>query len=198
MGRRVVLAFALAALLGGPLGGEEARSSSPGQVAGSPLAPEGEPVRQARQATVVFSDGRKRVGHAWLTPGKRLKIYERAREKYLEFSLEDVLRIDVDPEKEKLEPVWRWREHASDEKVSTGEAYPWRQYVTTVRLRDRQAKVHTVTGDMTALLYFQEDLKKPSKLTIHRRHKGEVGQALQDLVYVTAVIFEEEKKDEVQ
>ncbi len=144
---------------------------------------------------MVFSNSRKLVGQVWLTPGKRLKVFERAQEKYREFSLQDVLRIDVDPEKEKMEPVWRWREHASDEKVYTGETYPWREYVTTLVVLDRRGKRLTVVGDVTALLYFQADpKKKPVRLIIHRRDKGEVGQTLHDLVYVTAVVFEEQKQ----
>ncbi|GAH98671.1 unnamed protein product, partial [marine sediment metagenome] len=106
-----------------------------------PLAPVGPPARQARPATVVFSDGSKRSGQVWLTPGKRLKIFERAQEKYREFALADVVRIDVDPEKEVMERVWRWKEHAFDEKVYTGEAYPWRMYVTTLAVRDRKGKL---------------------------------------------------------
>jgi len=148
---------------------------------------------------VVFSDGSKRVGQLWLTPGKRLKFFDRAQEKYREFNLAEVVRIDVDPEKEVMERVWRWREHASDEKVYTGETYPWRQYVTTLTVRDRRGRLLTLTGDMTALLYFQDDPeRKPDRLVIHRRQKGEVGQTLQDLVYVTAVLFEEGKDQEEQ
>ena len=57
---------------------------------------------------------------------------------------------------------------------------------------------------MTALLYLQEDPKqgeperKPTRLIVHRRDKGEVGQTLQDLVYVTAVVFENSRKEEEQ
>jgi len=159
------------------------------------LAREGEPARQARPATVVFSDGTKWVGEVWLTPGRRLKIFDRTQESYREFALAEVVRVDVDPEKELMEPIWRWREHASDEKGYTGEVYPWRQYVTTLTVRDRRGRPFTVTGDMTALLYFQNDPeKKPIRLVIHRRHKGGVGQTLQDLVYVTAVVFEEKEE----
>jgi len=148
---------------------------------------------------VVFSDGARRRGQVWLTPGKRLRIFERAQQKYHEFTLAELERIDVDPEKEAMERVWRWKEHASDEKVYTGEAYPWRKLITTLTVRDERGKRRSVTGDMTALLYFQEDpQKKPVRLNIHRRHKGQVGQTLQDLVYVTAVIFESGKGDREQ
>lgn len=181
------------------MGAEEPGGPAPGGSPVSPLAPVGPPARQARPATVVFSGGSKRSGQVWLTPGKRLKIFERAQEKYREFALADVVRIDVNPEKEVMERVWRWKEHASDEKVYTGEAYPWRKYVTTLAVRDRKGKLQNVVGDMTAVLYLQEDPeKKPVRLLIHRREKGEVGQTLQDLVYVTAVVFETPKEEEKQ
>lgn len=157
----------------------------------SPLEPVGPPVREARPATVIFSDGTKKSGRVWLTPGKRLKIFDRTARKYREFTLAQVERIDVDPEKEAVERVWRWKEHASDEKVYTGETYPWRKYVTTLTVRDHRGRRLTVTGDMTALLYLQEEpRKKPLRLVIHRRHKGRPGQSLQELTYVTAVVFE--------
>ena len=181
------------------MGAEEPGAPAPAGPPVSPLTPSGAPARQARPAAVVFSDGSERSGQVWLTPGKRLSIFERAQEKYREFALADVARIDVDPEEESMERVWRWKEHASDEKVYTGETYPWRKYVTTLALRDREGKPQNVVGDMTAALYLQEDPeKKPVRLVIHRREKGEVGQTLQDLVYVTAVIFEPPKKEEKQ
>jgi len=204
----VVLALGLVAPVA--LGGAEGSGvATPVGPPASPLAPAGAPARQARPATVVFSDGTKRAGQVWLTPGKRLKIFERAQEGYREFALADVVRIDVDPEKEVMERVWRWKEHASDEKFYTGEAYPWREYVTTLTVRDRKGRPKTVVGDMTALLYLQEDPKqeepkregpekKPVRLIVHRRDKGEVGQNLQDLVYVTAVIFDNAGKEEEQ
>ena len=177
---------------------EEPRTPAP-EPPVSPLAPTGPQARQARPATVVFSDGSKKRGQMWLTPGKRLKIFDRLQQKYREFRLAEVERIDVDPEKEVVERVSRWKENASDEKVYTGETYPWRKYVTTLAVRDRRGRRLTVVGDMTALLYLQEaPRRKPLRLVIHRRHKGEVGQTLQDLLYVTAVVFEDSEGGQEQ
>ena len=158
----------------------------------SPLVSAAGPVREARRGTVVFSDGKKRAGLLWLTPGKRLKIFDRAQQEYREFSLKEVVAIKVDPEQEVVERVWRWKENASDEKVFTGEAYPWRLCVTTLTVRDAQGKQSAVTGDLSGELYLEEKPgEKPMQVLLYRRQKGDVGEGLSQLVYVTAVNFEE-------
>jgi hypothetical protein len=183
----------LLGLLGIALSAEEA-ASPPGARPASPLAPAGGPVRDSRRATVVFSDGKKHAGLLWLTPGKRLKIFDRAKQEYREFNLHEVVAVKVDPEEEVMERVWRWKENASDEKVYTGETYPWRKYVTTLTVRDAEGKQTTVTGDVTAELYLEEKPgEKPMRVVLYRRDKGKVGEKLSDLIYVTAVNFDEGK-----
>lgn len=142
----------------------------------------------------MFSDGKRRTGLLWLTPGKRLTIFDRAQQTYREFTLQELVAIRVDPEQEVVERVWRWKENASNEKVFTGETYPWRLCVTTLTVRDAEGKQATVTGDLSAALYLEEKPgEKPVRVLLYRRQKGETGQALSDLVYVTAVNFEDGK-----
>ena len=186
-----MVAAVLAGLLGTALlAGEEAPPQSARPP--SPLVPAVGPVREARRATVVYSDGKKRTGLLWLTPGKRLKIFDRAQQEYREFSLRELAAIKVDPEQEVVERVWRWKENASDEKVFTGETYPWRLYVTALTVRDAQGKQSTVTGDLSGELYLEEKAgEKPMRILLYRRQKGDVGEGLSQLVYVAAVNFEE-------
>jgi len=161
----------------------------------SPLVREGEPVRAPRPAALLYSDGTSKKGDVWLTPGvHRLTLFDVTSERNREFEFARVVRIDIEPEREEAERVWRWKENASDEKVYSGASYPWRLFRTVLTVRGARGKSMTATGHLDALLYYQGDpKKKPEKIFLHRRHKLDPGRTLADQVYVTAVVFEQQK-----
>ena len=153
--------------------------------------------------SVSTSDGRVVSGTLYTTLGKRLSLYDRAGKRFVDFSLSDVSRIDVSVEEEHDEAVWYWKESGSDEKVFTGQSYPWRRYVTTVTFPDG----HALTGDLDGLVYLEPstpsiDSTAPSidstdsaassrlRFLFHKRHKGDPGQKPSDLVYVKSLIVD--------
>lgn len=133
-------------------------------------------------AAVSTSDGKSASGLLYTTLGKPLKIYDRAKEKFVSFTLKEISRIDVAVEIEKEEPYWYWKESGSDEKVYTGKSYPWRKYVTTVTFPGGKK----ITGTLSGLLYLEKNGKKTRHI-LYERQKGKEGQKPKDLVYVTSV-----------
>jgi hypothetical protein len=154
----------------------------------------------AVDGTLSTSDGQTFAGVLSTTGGKPLRIFERGKSQFVDFTLKDILRIDVAVEEEQEEPYWYWKQSGSDEKVFTGKSYPWRKYITTVTLLGGR----TLTGDLDGLLYIvvpsptgapsvpttgtpQETGPRKLRFLLHKRDKGEEGQKAAELVYVTSV-----------
>ena len=150
-----------------------------------PIAPANEIENTDRkEGTLYLSDGKTHRGRVYTTPGKRLRIYRREKGEYLEFPIRAIARIEVEVEEERMEPEWRWKEAASDEKVYTGKAYPMRKLLTSITLADGE----TYKGDVSAPIYvLEEGAKKASRYLLHRRQKGEIDQTLKDLVYISRI-----------
>ena len=144
----------------------------------------------ALPGTVVLSDGKKLSGDVRLTRDKKLRFYHREKKKLLLLTLAELERIECRVLEEHMEPEWRWRENANDEKVYTGKHYPMRKLETVLHLKTGK----TLVGDCTALLYVGTD-NGESRFVIHKRQKGEVGQTLKDLIYVKEVDLRPPTKD---
>jgi len=152
-------------------------------------APAGEvfkkaPPDYAVAGTLATSDGKSLTGSVYTTLGKPLTIYDRAEKRFVEFTLKDVSRIDVSVEEEHEEPVWRWKESGSDEKIFTGKSYPWKKYLSTVTFTGGTK----IAGDLSGLVYVEAAGKK-TRFVFYKRQQGDEGQALSDLVYVTSVVL---------
>jgi len=141
-----------------------------------------------RSGRLLLSNGKTFTGLIYTTPGKRLKIYDRKKKKVVEIDIRSVSKIEATPEVEKIEPVWRWKEAASDAKVYTGQFYPWRKLVTTIYLKNGKS----ITGDLAAPIYvLKEGEKKPKRFILHKRQKGGVGKKLKELLFVKKIEFGE-------
>ncbi len=155
---------------------------------------------EKRSGRLILSNGKVYTGLIYTTPGKRLKIYDRKKKKVVEIGMQKVMKIEAIPEVEKVEPIWRWEEAASDVKVYTEEFYPWRKLVTTLYLKDKKS----IAGDLSAPIYvLKEGEKKPKRFILHKRQKGGIGKTLKELVYVRKIEFgeftsEKEKEPEVE
>ena len=123
---------------------------------------------------ITSSDDKTTTGLIYTTLGKPMTIYDRAKKRYVEFPLADVARIDVAVEEEHEEPYWYWKESGSDEKVFTGNTYPWRKYLTTVTF----ASGKKITGDMAGPLYIETPSGEKKQFILHKRDKGKEGQKL--------------------
>ena len=139
-----------------------------------------------------LSDGKKFVGELYLTRDAKLRFYHRAKKKLLFFELRELTHIECRVLVERMEPEWRWKENANDEKVYTGRHYPMRELETVLHLKDAKELV----GDCTALLYLRTE-NGASRFIIRKRQKGKVGQKLEDLLYVKLVDFRPPTDDTV-
>jgi len=165
----------------------------------------------AVDGTLSTSDGQTFTGVLFTSGGKPLRIFERGKSQFVDFTLKDIVRLDVAVEEEHEEPYWYWKQSGSDEKVFTGKTYPWRKYITTVTLLGGR----TLTGDLDGLLYIEvpSPTGDPSVQTtgtpqptgarklrflLHKRDKGEEGQKASELVYVTAVTVTQGAKQEAK
>ncbi len=133
---------------------------------------------------VELSDGAIRLGRVYLTRDARLKIYDAKTERQREVPLAAIRKVEGTVEREWLEPEWRFKENANDEKVFTGRSYPSREYIHTITLRDGR----TLRGPMSALVYVApEGGGEAEKYVLHKRDKGPAGMALGGLVYVRVI-----------
>lgn len=132
--------------------------------------------------TVELSDGTKVSGKIYLTRDKKLAIYDPKEKKRYETTLAELEKIESRVMKEWMEKEWRWKENANDEKVYTGKEYPVREY--EVALTFKGGKV--IVGECTALLYVRL-ANSERRFILHKRQKGEVGQKMEEMVYVKTV-----------
>ena len=133
---------------------------------------------------LTLSNDRELTGLLTLTRNKKLHFTHREKKKRLFFDLAEIETIACRVIVERMEPEWRWKENANDEKVYTGRHYPVRELETVLCLKDGRELV----GDCTALVYLHTE-NGASRFIIHKRQKGKVGQKLEDLVYVKLVDF---------
>jgi len=133
---------------------------------------------------IEMSDGKVYVGRIYLTRDARLRIYDDRLKRQRDVPLRVVKQITSQVQKEWMEKEWRFREAANATKVYTGRSYPARIYVHTIELKDGRK----ITGPLSALVYLRpEDGGRAKKFILHKRHKGEVGQTLAQLVYVKRI-----------
>lgn len=159
------------------------------------INPFGTPARAREDAVpgyIELSDGTIHPGQIYLTRDARLKIYDEKMAKAREVPLEPIERIDCGILKEWMEKEWRFKENANDVKVYTGRAYPAREYVYTITLRDGRK----IKGPLQAIVYVQGDSPEPKRFQLHKRDKGELETDLKSLLYVRSVHLGEKAYEE--
>jgi len=145
-------------------------------------------VRPPRQhdvsGTVTTSDGKALWGLLYINLGKPLKIYDPRKRKFVEFTLKEVSRIDIEVEIEKEQPYWYWKESGSDDKVYTGKSYIWRKYRTSVTFSGGEK----VSGYLSGIIYLEDRERKKHRFILHDRHKGKPGEPAEKLIYVKSIV----------
>jgi hypothetical protein len=136
-----------------------------------------------------LSDSTIHLGKLYLTRDARLKVNDQAAGRQREIPLRVVRKIENRVEREWLEKEWRFKENASDEKVFTGRAYPVRESVHTITLRDGRK----IVGPLSAIVYVAaEGSARPGRLILYKRQKGPVGTQLKSLIYVRQIVLGKE------
>lgn len=157
----------------------------------NPFAPRQVVREDAVPGYVELSDGTILVGNIYMTRDKRLKIYDEALKRQREIPLSAVAQIECRVLKEWMEKEYRFRETTRDEKYYTGRTYPAREYEHVITLKDGRQ----ITGGLAELLYVEPLSQEgsmagsgePTRVILHKRQKGEIGQTLKQLVYVKMV-----------
>jgi hypothetical protein len=140
----------------------------------------------ARKGTIVFSDGEKVKAMISSTADKPIRVWDEEKQEYRDIPFAVIKSMDAHVVWERDEQEWHFKESGSDIKEYSGKSYPARMTQYTVTLLNGQ----TITGDVAAPLYVETD-SGPKTVILHKRDKGDVGQSLKQLVYITHVEFEE-------
>jgi len=194
-GRPIVIAAAVALLLA---------AAASAQTANEPPNPFAQVRPQRTDAVpgfVELSDGTKIRGKIYLTRGHYLHIYDPKVERFRDVPLSAAKEVRCVVEKEWMEKEWRFKENANDEKVYTGRQYPARIYVHEIELK----RGGVIRGPLSGVVYVlpdpgqdelvkklrgTDDSTRPLRFLLHKRHKGQIGQSLKDLVYVKRIVLD--------
>jgi hypothetical protein len=138
----------------------------------------------ARQGTILLSNGEKITGKIAHTQRKPFRIWVEADKEFKDVPFASIQSIDAIVIWEKLEAEWNFKESGSDIKVYSGKTYPARetQYQFTLK------KGKTLTGGVVEPLYVATPDGSVT-YALHKRDKGDLGQTLDQLTYVKHVEF---------
>lgn len=173
-------ALGLAALV---LAAAAARAQDPPALNPFGAAPGSAPRDDALPGVLHTSDGKSYAGQVFLTRDARLRIYDETQKRQRDVPLTAIRKLECRVVKEWLEPEWRFKENANDEKVFTGRAYPSREYVHTLTLKDGR----TLTGPLSAIVYVRPESGEPARFLLHKRDKGAIDTPLDALLYVRSI-----------
>jgi hypothetical protein len=139
---------------------------------------------EADFAQVVFSNGEKADGEFSLTPGKKLEIFDAGKKKRFSVAADEIVRVSVSVEEEKMEQGWMFREEGLKDKLKLPFKYPLRQLLTDVTLNSGA----TLHGHCNGVFYLEKDGDSKHYL-LYANQKGEKEQTLNDLVYIKEIVF---------
>jgi hypothetical protein len=154
-----------------------------------PPSPFGRPARRradAREGVIRTSDGGIHVGRVYLIRGRKYRIWLADEKRFADVPPQVVASVVQEPVEEHMEREWRWKEHASDEKLYTGRAYPWRRYRTVLTIKDSDREL---AGEASGVVYLEPAEGDARKFFLYVRQKGDYGDKLEDLVYVRRIEY---------
>lgn len=143
-------------------------------------------------AHITFSSGRTIEGELSIMGSRPLYINTQkdARSKDRKVPLEDIVSITQKVEKASMERPWMYKESGKTDKIYFEGEYPLLNIGTEILLVNGEV----LRGHIISLpLRFKG--KGPSKIFLQRQMKGEVGQTLDDLEYVSSITFERQATD---
>ena len=159
-------------------------STLPATAAASPLTRR-DAGSEARVGTITLSDGSILKGEIHSTPGKPIRVWDESIKQYVDIPFKAIVSGKASVLWERDEKEWHFIASGSDIKEYTGKSYPARETTYQFTLTNGKA----VAGGVVSPLYVTTP-EGERLLVLNKRAKGEVGQALKDLVYVQAIQFE--------
>ncbi len=142
-----------------------------------------------RPATVTFSDGTALSGQARIMGTRPLTLVPLGEKRQRLILDENILVIEHAVEKASLEKPWTFKEAGKPEKVYFDGEYPLLNFLTTVRLVEGTA----LTGHLVSAIYLLDTGAATEKVFLPRQIKGELGQGIEEIMYVSRLQFSEQK-----
>jgi hypothetical protein len=109
-----------------------------------------------------------------------LRIFLTEAQRHVRVAPEDVLLVRTWVVKEELVRAWVFAEESSSQKLRLPERYPVRTYETELFLRSGKR----LRGHVRAASFWVAGEEEDSTFILRHTHRGETGQAPEDLVYV--------------
>jgi len=151
---------------------------------------------ERRPGSIQTSDGVTLKGEVWFSTPE-VKIYEgedSAGGRFMRVSQEELASIAFSVRSSSTEKEWRFKNAGSDEKEFTAKTYP----VIELKSETRTKSGQILKGHVYAQPVFVrvQDRENPMdydtrKFIVKYQHKGDVGQAGKDVVYVTSITFDD-------
>jgi predicted secreted acid phosphatase len=135
---------------------------------------------------MLLSNGEKIYGMMSHTQRKPVRIWVEEQKQYKDIPFALIRSIDAQVIWERQEKEWHFKESGSDIKEYSGKEYPARDTQYQITLKNRKV----ITGAVDEPIYLAT---KDGNVTfiLHKRDKGELGQTLDELVYVKHVEFDD-------
>lgn len=139
---------------------------------------------EARAGTMLLSNGEKIYGLIAHTARKPVRIWVAEQSEFKDVPFALIRSFEAKVIWERDEQEWHFKESGSDIKEYSGKTYPARMTEYVVTLEDGTS----ITGGVVEPLYLSTR-DGPVTFALHKRDKGEVGQSLDQVVYVKRVDF---------
>ncbi len=133
---------------------------------------------------VELSDGRRIEGRVHIVDD-RLIIHNEAQARRITVRAAAIARLDTSIERQSMAEKWIFRESGLDDKVYTGEVYPVRHYTTRITFHEGKPLI----GSIVPKTVYVESGGKRQRFILRKKDEGKVGQGLDELLYVTSIIF---------
>jgi hypothetical protein len=131
---------------------------------------------------IELSDGQILHGRLSTTEKKPLRLWIESKKDYQDIPLTSIQSIQAAVLWERDEPEWHFKSTGSDIKEFTGKTYPARETSYRFTLTDGQI----IDGSVVAPLILTTPAGSVNFI-LHKRDKGQTGQTLNQLVYITRV-----------
>jgi len=136
-------------------------------------------------ALVTFSDGTSQSGSLKLIGARPLTLVPLGENKQRMFLFRDIVSVGMDIETNSMERPWVFKESGRAEKVYLDGQYPLMNFTTRITLVNGQ----TVSGHIISAALTLSGEKGKKKIFLTRQIKGEIGQTLNDIVFIRDIRF---------
>ena len=139
---------------------------------------------ESRPGSITLSDGKVIKGRLSTTSRQPLHVWIEAEKRFEDVPFSLITSINVTVVLEEQTKEWNFVQSGSDIKEYSGKTYPTR--VTEYTITEDDGSV--VAGSVAAPIYLEAGEQSHGYI-LHKSQKGEIGQAIKDMVYVKSVEF---------